>query len=95
MATRGLERFNQDRDALQLAVQGLEQSQSPEKQLTASLARAILESYNRIIACAEEGKPFIANTYANAPELFVALGLPWYPISQMPLLPTSESYILV
>lgn len=94
MATRGLERFKQDRDALRLGVQGLEQSQSPEKELTASLARAILESYERIIACAEEGKPFIANTYANAPELFVALDLPWYTISQIPFLPTSEPYIL-
>jgi len=94
MVMRGLERFKQDRDALQLGVQGLEQSQSPEKQLTASLAGAILESYDRIIACAEEGRPFIANTYANAPELFVALDLPWYTISQIPFLPTSEPYIL-
>ena len=76
MGTEGLERFKQDRDALQLAVQGLEQSQSPERQLTAALAGAILESYDRIIMCAEEGRPFIANTYANAPELFVALDVP-------------------
>ncbi len=94
MSTKGLDRFKQDRDAFQLAVQSLEQSQSSEKQLTATLARAILESYSRIIMCAEESKPFIANTYANAPELFVALNLPWYTISQIPFLPTSEPYIL-
>ena len=94
MATKGLERFIQDRDALHIAVQALEQNPSPEKQLTATLARAILQSYDRVIRCAEEGKPFIANTYANAPELFVTLDLPWYSISQIPFLPTSEPYIL-
>lgn len=94
MAAKGLERFKQDRDALQLAVQALEGSQSPDKQLTASLVRAILDSYDRIVECVEEGRPFIANTYANAPELFAAMELPWYTLSQLPIMPTSEPYIL-
>ena len=94
MSSLRLERFKQDRDALLLAVQAMEQSPSPDKQLTASLARAIADSYTEIISCAEEGKPFIANVYANAPELFVALGVPWYTISQIPFLPTSEPFIL-
>jgi len=94
MSVKGLEYFIRDRDALKLAVQVMEQNPSPEKQHTASLARAIFESYERIIDCAGEGKPFIANTYANAPEIFVALDLPWYTISQIPFLPTSEPYIL-
>ena len=94
MGSLRLERFKQDRDALQLAVQALEQNPALEKQLTASLAKAIADSYTEIISCAEEGKPFIANVYANAPELFVALGIPWYTISQIPFLPTSEPFIL-
>jgi len=94
MVIKGLERFKQDRDALQFAVNGLEQSQSPERQLTVTLVKAILDNYNRIIACAEEGKPFISNSYANAPELFVAMDLPWYTISQMPYIPTAELHIL-
>lgn len=91
---QGLERFKQDRDALQLALGGMEESQSPDKQLTASLVRAILHNYNSIIECAEEGKPFIANSYANAPEIFTAMDLPWYSLSQLPIMPTSEPYIL-
>ena len=94
MTVKGLERFKQDRDALQFAVQGLEQGQSPERQLTVALVKAILDNYNLIIASAEEGKPFIANSYANAPELLAALNLPWYTLSQIPYLPTSEPYIL-
>jgi len=94
MGIKGLERFRQDRDALELAVQALEQSEVPERKLSATLGKAILQSYDRIIECAEQGKPFIANTYANAPELFVALDLPWYTLSQMHIMPTSEPYML-
>ena len=94
MRSKGLDHFKRDRDALQLAVQVLEQSQSPEKHLTATLVQAILHSYDQIIACAEQGKPFIANTYANAPELFAAMDLPWYTLSIIPSLPMAEPYIL-
>jgi len=94
MGIIGLERFKQDRDAMQFAISGLEQSQSPERQLTVTLVKAMVDNYDRIITCAEEGKPFIASSYANAPELFVALDLPWYTIAQMPYVPTSELYIL-
>jgi len=94
MSTKGLERFKQDRNALQIALQALEQNASPERQLTATLVKAMLESYDRIIVCAEEGKPFVATSYGNAPELFVALDLPWYTLSLMPSLPTWEPYIL-
>ncbi|HUU64179.1 MAG TPA: 2-hydroxyacyl-CoA dehydratase family protein [Dehalococcoidia bacterium] len=94
MGIIGLERFKRDRDTMQLAVQGLEQGQSPERKLTVTLVRTMIESYNRIIACAEEGRPFIASSYANAPEIFVALDLPWYTLSQIPYLPTAEPYIL-
>lgn len=94
MAIIGLERFKRDRDTMQLAVEGLEHVQSPERKLTVALVRAMLESYNRIIACVEEGKPFVASPYANAPEILVALDLPWYTLAQIPYLPMSEQYIL-
>ncbi len=67
MTVKGLERFKQDRDALQFAVQGLEQGQSPERQLSVALVKAIIDNYDLIIVSAEEGQPFIATSYANAP----------------------------
>jgi benzoyl-CoA reductase/2-hydroxyglutaryl-CoA dehydratase subunit BcrC/BadD/HgdB len=94
MDIRGLEEVKQDRDALQLAVQLAGLDQSPERQLTAALLEAIQESYDRTIACAEEGKPFIATSYGNAPELFVALDLPWYPLLLTPYLPMWQPHIL-
>ena len=94
MGIRGLEDVKQDRDALQLAVRLAGLGQSPESQLTAILLEAIRESYDRIITCAEEGKPFIATSYGNAPELFVALDLPWYPLLLMPYLPTWQPHVL-
>jgi benzoyl-CoA reductase subunit B len=94
MYIRGLEEVKQDRDALELAVQIAGLDQSPENQLTVTLLEAILESYDRIISCAEGGKPFIATSYGNAPELFVALDLPWYPLLLMPYLPIWQPHIL-
>src|SRR4030042_3428935 len=94
MDMRGLEEVKQDRDALQLAVQLAGLDQSPERQLTAALLEAIVESYDRMIPCAEEGKPFITTSYGNAPELFVALDLPWYPLLLMPYLPMWQPHVL-
>jgi hypothetical protein len=44
MAIRGLERFKQERDALQLTLQMSAQNQLPEGQLTAILIEAMLET---------------------------------------------------
>jgi benzoyl-CoA reductase subunit B len=94
VSIRGLERFKQERDALQLVLQTLEQNQSPESQLTATLFKAMLETAQRIIAAAEKGEPFIATSYGNAPELLVALDLPWYPLLLVTYLPTRQPFIL-
>lgn len=77
-----------------LGAQALEQSDSLDKQLTGRLARAIFESYDRVLDCKENGSPFIASSYGNAPEIFVAMGLPWYTLSVLPFLPVSEPYLL-
>jgi len=94
MAPTGIECFKQVCDALEFALPGLEQSPSAESRLTATFGRAMLESYRRVIVCAQEGKPFIATSSWNAPELFVALDLPWYSLSLLPYLPTWEQHIL-
>ena len=56
-------RFKQNRDALCLGVRALQESESLDKQLTAKLAKAIVENYDRVIDCAENGKPFMASSY--------------------------------
>ena len=94
MAIRGLERFKQERDTMQLALPALEQNQSPESQLSATLFKAMLETAQRIIEAAEAGEPFIATSYGNAPELLVALDLPWYPLLLVTYLPTRQPFIL-
>ena len=93
-STRGLERFKQERQALQLYLQTHEEDESPESQLTKALIEAMLESSQRIIDCAEKGEPFIATSYGNAPELLVALDLPWYPLLLVSYLPTRQPFIL-
>jgi len=94
MAIRGLEHFKQERDALQLILQMSGQNRSPEDRLTTTLFEAMLETAQRIIAAAEEGRPFIATSYGNAPELLVAMGLPWYPLLLVTYLPTRAPFVL-
>jgi benzoyl-CoA reductase subunit B len=93
MATRGLELVKQDRDALQLVLIGRGQSTLREDRLTAALFDAVLDSYSRIVDCAERGDPFVATCYGNSPEVFVALDLPWYPLLLLPYLPTRQPFV--
>ncbi len=90
---RGLERYRKERDDFRLLLHGLEADTSPDRQLTVIVVRAILDRYDTIIRCAEEGRPFIASYYANAPELFVAMDLPWYMLLQSVFLPISEPFL--
>jgi benzoyl-CoA reductase subunit B len=90
MKVRQMERFKRDRDLLRLGLEAMESGASPEKDLTVRLGRAILRNYDEVIDCAENGRPFIASSYGNAPELFAALGLPWYTLAALPFLPMSE-----
>jgi benzoyl-CoA reductase/2-hydroxyglutaryl-CoA dehydratase subunit BcrC/BadD/HgdB len=90
----GLERYKKEREDFRFLVQSLEGDTSPDRLLTLTVVRAILDRYDKIIDCAEQGRPFIANYYANAPELFVAMDLPCYMLFQTPFLPTAEPHIL-
>jgi benzoyl-CoA reductase subunit B len=94
MAERGLEHFKQERDALQLILQMYEKNQSPESQLSTTLIGAMLETAQKIIAAAQARRPFIATSYGNAPELLVALDLPWYPLLLVTYLPTRQPFVL-
>jgi benzoyl-CoA reductase subunit B len=94
MGSKGLERFKQERDELHFLAEAATANPTPEGQLTADLVKAIVEQYEAVIGCAEEGQPFIANYYSNAPEVFVAMGLPWYLLMQTTFLPTSGPHLL-
>ena len=72
MGSLRLERFKQDRDALLLAVQAMEQSPSPDKQLTASLARAIVWIMPGQCMPPQAGKP---KPSANRQRVVIGLNL--------------------
>jgi len=85
MAVRGLEHFKQERDALQLILQMSGQNRSPEGQLSTTLIEAMLETAQKIIAAAEEGKPFIATSLSTSRNRLLCSsclsGLPCAPLS--------------
>lgn len=94
MTTKAIQRLREERDWQQFVMQVVEQSPSDERYLNLPVTRLIVENYDRIIRCAEEGKPFIASFFALAPEIYTAMDIPWHMIMITPFLAVSAPYVL-
>jgi benzoyl-CoA reductase/2-hydroxyglutaryl-CoA dehydratase subunit BcrC/BadD/HgdB len=93
---KAYENFRQECDKYRLIAEELERN-PPDGELMANdatLAKMISERFGRILRCAEEGKPFIAAWYCCAPEIYVAMDLPWYMIMNFPFMPVSVASLL-
>lgn len=73
-----LEKFIQERDMLHIIIETFTQSPTEETKLYEIPSEAMFITYNKIIRCVEEGKPFLAGWYACSPEIYTAMNLPWY-----------------
>jgi len=90
MGSNGLQRFKRDSELLHAGLELLELDGSWDAGLTKGLARAIAARYDRVIECAETGRPFAANSFGIAPEIFAAMDLPWYVLNVIPFLPMAQ-----
>src|SRR4030042_221483 len=66
----------------------------PEMQLQVKTLDSLLKMYGRIIDAVENDKPFLSSYYCLAPELYTAMGLPYYMVMQTPFLASSVPYRL-
>lgn len=89
-----LERYRQERDWFKYLCSLLEQDPSELSQLSSEVTKVTIERYEEIIRCAEEDKPFIMGYFCAVPEIYEAMGLPWYMIMASPFLAASAPYLL-
>lgn len=90
MLEKGLQRFRQEREYCKFVVDMLRQNPTDETELAVAVPQMMADTYDRIIRCAEEGKPFIGGCYCSAPEIYAAMDLPWYMLMSFPFLSISS-----
>jgi benzoyl-CoA reductase/2-hydroxyglutaryl-CoA dehydratase subunit BcrC/BadD/HgdB len=88
--SKGVARFRKERDDYQLLHELFRNSEDAEMRHAGLLARLISEARGRVVTACEEGEPFIASHYITAPEVLVAMDLPWFGIYEGVLIRTSE-----
>jgi benzoyl-CoA reductase/2-hydroxyglutaryl-CoA dehydratase subunit BcrC/BadD/HgdB len=76
--SKGIARFREERDQYHAVYELFRSSGDPEMRHMASLGKLISEARGRVVHAFEEGEPFIAAHYVTAPEIPVAMDLPWF-----------------
>jgi len=87
-------RYRQERDYFNFLSGILATMPDPMSQLSKEITDITVERYDQIMRCAEEGKPFVAGYFCAAPEIYEAMGLPWYMIMATPFLAASAPYLM-
>lgn len=76
---RQLSKFIAELEAWKMVTAALTNTGSEvEGSLAATMATANEENLSEIVRCAREGDPFILSYFACGPEIFRAMGIPWY-----------------
>lgn len=92
---KSLIRYKKERDWFKFLLDTLRLFPEPteEDKLQMKLLDIMLDSKQQVIDCSEQGKPFIAGYFCNAPEVFHAMDLPWYMLMETPFLAASAPYL--
>lgn len=88
--SKGIARFRQERDQYRNLYELFRSSDDPEMRHVASLAKLISEARGRIVRAHEAGEPFIAAHYVTAPEIAVAMDIPWFAVYEGVLIRASQ-----
>ncbi len=80
----GIVRFDEEREMMQNVGKLIDLIDDPEMKHTVRLTAFIAKSRAATVEAYDQGKPFIANNYCTAPELGVAMGLPWFMLFDAP-----------
>jgi len=83
---KGLQLFRDDANWYKAIIEMMRLNPTEETEIMAAVPEMVIDYYDKMIRCAEEGKPFIGGWFCIAPEIYVAMDLPWYTILQTPFL---------
>jgi len=70
---------------LRMGLEALQQSEKPGSKVNQAVLQAMIENNEKLVRSCDEGTPFIASYHAYAPEILVAMNLPWYAIAATPV----------
>jgi benzoyl-CoA reductase/2-hydroxyglutaryl-CoA dehydratase subunit BcrC/BadD/HgdB len=81
MTKTAIKRLKEEIDFIHIGLERLDQSTADTANLNKTLLQAMLEHNEKLLQAYDDGKPFIASYYANAPEIYAAMDLPWYSVA--------------
>ncbi|NQT47485.1 MAG: 2-hydroxyacyl-CoA dehydratase [Chloroflexi bacterium] len=94
MRLKGIERFREERDWYNFLIEQMKLVPTEEMELSSRVTQMVVDAYDRMIACVEEDKPFIASYFCCAPEIYTAMDIPWYMLMQTPFLSVSFPFLM-
>jgi benzoyl-CoA reductase/2-hydroxyglutaryl-CoA dehydratase subunit BcrC/BadD/HgdB len=87
----GIARYKEERDRFRFMYELSQQAEDPEMKHAGLLGKLMSEARGRIVDAYEAGEPFVANNYCTAPEVAVAMDLPWLMLYDAPFMGASEA----
>ncbi len=90
---RSVERYKQERDWFATLADAAKYMPGPEGELNVKMFDILLAAKQAVVDCVENGDPFIGGYFCNAPEIFHAMGLPWFMIMETPFMASSAPHL--
>ncbi len=87
----GVRRYKEERDLFHYLDELFRQNDDPEIRHSGMLAKLMSEARASVVRAYEEGEPFIADNYCTAPEIAVAMDLPWFMLYDAPFMGASQA----
>jgi benzoyl-CoA reductase/2-hydroxyglutaryl-CoA dehydratase subunit BcrC/BadD/HgdB len=87
----GIAKYRADREQFMGLYAIAQQSDDPDLRIAGTLAKFLSEYRGAVIEASERGEPFISNNYCTAPEITVAMDLPWFMLFETPFIGSVSS----
>ncbi len=92
MNEKAIQRMKDEITMFEMGMDILSQADNADLKLNESIVQAMMENNRKLLKACEEGTPIIASYHAFAPEVLVAMDIPWYAIAATPV--TTPAHIL-
>jgi len=87
----GIARYREERDRFRFLYELSQQAEDAEMKHAGLLGKLMSEARGQVVDAYEAGEPFVANNYCTAPEIAVAMDLPWFMLYDAPFMGASEA----
>lgn len=88
----GVKLYKDDKEYLQALASML--GDTEEDEINRMVLQAVMDNYDTITHCADEGKPFVASWFAYGGEMLTAMDIPWWMFAQTAFLGIEAPHVL-